>query len=112
MCPSGEAPDGSEHGHDAIKDSHAVAHVETMTMDISRRKNTHTQKPTFPTVSYISCIFIFNGCRYISDIFHRIPGFPFCQLDSTFYSLSVVKCEVTVNCEFNLFCFADIEFEI
>lgn len=108
MCPSGEAPDGSEHGHDAIKDSHAVAHVETMTMDISRRKNTHTETNFF----LVSYIFIFNGCRYISDIFQRIPGFPFCQLDSTFYSLSVVKCEVTVNCEFNLFCFADIEFEI
>ena len=27
---SGEAPDDSEHGHDAIEDSNTITHVETM----------------------------------------------------------------------------------
>lgn len=30
LCPSGEAPDNGEHGHDAVKSSHPIIHVESM----------------------------------------------------------------------------------
>lgn len=30
LCVSGEAPDDREHGHDAIKNSDTISHVETM----------------------------------------------------------------------------------
>lgn len=45
MFLSDEAPDDGEHGHEAIKDSNAITHVETMARYISRRK--HRQIPVF-----------------------------------------------------------------
>lgn len=41
MSESAEAPDDGKHGHDAIKYSDAITHVETAARSISRRKNTH-----------------------------------------------------------------------
>lgn len=40
VCVSGEAPDDGEQAHDAVQDSNAIAHVETMARRISRRKHT------------------------------------------------------------------------
>lgn len=55
VCVSGEAPDDGEQAHDAVQDSNAIAHMETMARRISRRTHTQQTDSPFEHFDVISC---------------------------------------------------------